>query len=83
MSESGKQQFHKENLSRKGKKGRRGRPIYHGEVKQKKHFMLTPTAFKILKQLAAKQGLSNSEALEQLLRTIDSKLIDSPTEVDK
>jgi hypothetical protein len=77
MSESSEPQSDKLGLSRQGKKGMRGRPIYYDEVKQKKHFMLTPTAIEILEELAAKQALSNSEALEQLLRTVGGKLTHS------
>lgn len=73
MSESGEPQSDKQDLSRQGKKGMRGRPLYYDEIKRKKHFMLTPTAIKTLEELATKQALSNSEALEQLLRTIGSK----------
>jgi len=77
MTESGEPQLDKQDLSRQGKKGMRGRPLYYDEVKQKKHFMLTPTAIEILEELAAEQGLSNSEALEQLLRTTGGKLTQS------
>ena len=57
MSESGGSQSDKQDLSRQGKKGMRGRPLYYDEVKEKKHFMLTPTAIEILEELAAKQAL--------------------------
>lgn len=63
----------KQNLSRKGKKGERGRPIYYDETKLRKQFMLTPTAIEILEELAAKQNISCSEVLERLLRVIGGK----------
>lgn len=68
-----KQKQVKQNLLPQGARGERGRSIYYDEVKSRSYFMLTPTAKEVLDELAAKQGLSNSEALERLLRTIGGK----------
>lgn len=72
-NEPEEQQIVKQNLSRKGKKGERGRPQYHDELKDRKQYMLTPTAVGILEELAARQNLSYSSALERLLRAIGGK----------
>lgn len=53
---------------RKGKKGIKGRPLYHDQVKQRYNFTLTPTAREIMDRHARNQGLSASDWLEKLLR---------------
>ena len=73
IDEPEEQQTVKQNLSRKGKKGERGRPQYHDQKKERKQYMLTPTAIGILEKLAARQNLSYSSTLELLLREIGDK----------
>ena len=53
---------------RKGKKGIRGKPLYHNELKKRYNFTLTPTAREIMNRHAINQGLSASDWLEKLLR---------------
>ncbi|MDJ0591919.1 MAG: hypothetical protein QNJ72_18335 [Pleurocapsa sp. MO_226.B13] len=55
---------------RKGKKGVRGKPLYHNEVKKRYNFTLTPTAREIMNRHAISQGLSASDWLEKLLRMV-------------
>lgn len=55
----------------KGIKGMKGRPMMYDEVKQRKWYTLTPTVIEIVRQRAEQQGLTESEALERLLRFIN------------
>jgi hypothetical protein len=41
-------------------------------VKQKKWYTLTPTVISAIRQKAEKQGLTESEALERLIRYINA-----------
>ena len=63
------------NERRKGKKGLKGRPLYHNEVKQRYNFTLTPTAREIIDRHARHQGLSASDWLEKLLRMMGGKAV--------
>ena len=55
----------------KGIKAMRGRPLIYGEVKQKKWYTLTPSVIEVIRQRAERQGLTESEALERLIRYLE------------
>ncbi len=57
---------------KQGVKATRGRPLIYDEVKQKKWYTLTPTVISAIRQKAEKQGLTESEALERLIRYINA-----------
>jgi hypothetical protein len=52
-----------------GLNGRRGKPLIHGEVKQKMNLALTATAKSILTEAAARCSLSASELNEKYIRS--------------
>lgn len=58
--------------TRQGIKATRGRPLIYDEVKQKKWYILTPTVISAIRQNAEKQGLTESEGLERLIRYINA-----------
>lgn len=62
----------------KGEKAMRGQPLYYDELKKSLNLKLTPTAKKILSELAKKTNLSRSEFQERLLRQVgnDEALFD-------
>jgi hypothetical protein len=58
--------------SGKGKKRMKDDPVFYDEVKQRRGFSLTPTAWKKLVALSIEAELSASEYLERLIRSIDA-----------
>jgi hypothetical protein len=56
----------------KGKKRIKNQPVLYDELKQRKTFSLTPSAWKKLQALSIYSGLSASEYLERLIREIDN-----------
>jgi hypothetical protein len=71
MSELENESLRKNRQVPKGIKGMKGRPMMYDEMKQRKWYTLTPTVIEIVRQRAEKQGLTESEALERLLRFIN------------
>ncbi|MBE9241866.1 hypothetical protein [Synechocystis salina] len=71
MSESAKGSLRGNRKVPKGVKATRGRPLLYDEVKVRKWYTLTPKVINAIKQRAEHQNLTESEALEQLIRTID------------
>lgn len=55
--------------SHKGTPCRRNKPIYYDEVKKNINLMLTPTALRILEELATQMKISRSEVIERWLRS--------------
>jgi hypothetical protein len=53
----------------KGKKCRRGEPVYYDEKKQHLNITLTPFAIAQLEELAGSEGCSRSEVIERWLRS--------------
>lgn len=58
--------------TKQGIKATRGKPLIYDEVKQKKWYILTPTVISAIRQNAEKQGLTESEGLERLIRYINA-----------
>lgn len=54
--------------TRKGQKGQKNIPYLHDEIKTKHTVVLTPTAWKLLKEKANFEGLSVSELIEKWVR---------------
>lgn len=54
----------------KGEKAMRGKPLYYDELKQSINLKLTPTAKKVLSDLAYETQLSRSEFEERFLRQV-------------
>jgi hypothetical protein len=52
------------------KKRVKGEGVKYDEVKTSATFRLTPTALKILKQVAEKRGTSQAEVLEEVIRQL-------------
>ena len=71
MSELENESLRKNRKVPKGIKCMKGRPMMYDEVKQRKWYTLTPTVIGAIKKRAEHQGLTESEALERLIRTID------------
>ena len=57
-------------VTKKGIKATRGRALLYDEVKQKKWYTLTPSVIEVIRERAQHQGLTESEALERLIRVI-------------
>ena len=57
--------------AKKGKKRLRNVPVLHSELKQRHQVHLTPTAWESLKREAVGRGISVSELIEELARTIN------------
>jgi len=55
----------------RGIKATRGRPLIYDEVKQKKWYTLTPSVIEAIRQRAERQNLTESEALERLIRYLE------------
>lgn len=49
----------------------RGRPLIYDELKERKWYTLTPSVILAIKKRAEAQGLTESEALERLIRVIE------------
>lgn len=65
-----KASLRKNRQTKSGIKGSRGRPLIYDEVKQKKWYTLTPSVIAAIRERAEVQGLTESEALERLIRVI-------------
>ncbi|NMG10175.1 hypothetical protein DP117_26175 [Brasilonema sp. UFV-L1] len=55
----------------KGQKRTRNQPVFYEEIKKPHRIMLTPTAWKILQDMAASHNTSVSEIIELLARRSD------------
>jgi hypothetical protein len=66
--------------TKSGIKATRGRPLIYDEVKQKKWYTLTPSVIQAIRDRAEILGLTESEALERLIRVI--ALLPPPRLVD-
>ncbi|MEB3161279.1 MAG: hypothetical protein VKL20_07450 [Synechocystis sp.] len=66
--------------TKSGIKATRGRPLIYDEVKQKKWYTLTPSVIQVIRDRAEVLGLTESEALERLIRVI--ALLPPPRLVD-
>jgi len=71
------QQNFKRKGSHKGIACRKGEPIFWDELKSRINLSLTPTAIANLTQIADRENLTRSEALERILRGMLS--INPPT----
>lgn len=71
MSESPKGSLRGNRKVPKGVKATRGRPLMYDEAKVRKWYTLTPKVINAIKKRAEHQNLTESEALEQLIRMID------------
>lgn len=71
MSESPKGSLRGNRKVPKGIKATRGRPLMYDEVKTRKWYTLTPKVINAIKKRSEHQNLTESEALEQLIQTID------------
>ena len=65
-----KASLRKNRQTKSGIKATRGRPLIYDEVKQKKWYTLTPSVIQAIRDRAEVLGLTESEALERLIRTI-------------
>ena len=63
-----KPEFSKRVLDKK-KRANRGEALYYDEVKEKLNLTLTPTAKKLLGELAKKNKLSRSEWIERVIKS--------------
>lgn len=72
MINNEKPSLHSNRKIKQGIKAMRGRPLIYDEVKQKKWYILTPTVISAIRQNAEKQGLTESEGLERLIRYINA-----------
>jgi hypothetical protein len=60
----------KNRQTKSGIKATRGRPLMYDEVKQKKWYTLTPSVIQVIRERAEILGLTESEALERLIRVL-------------
>ncbi|MBG1270379.1 hypothetical protein [Nostoc sp. WHI] len=58
--------------TKKGQKRLKNIPILHDEVKERHQIVITPTAWKNMRQEAQKRGISISELIEEFGRRINS-----------
>lgn len=72
MNTNDKAPFRKNRRVPKGQKALRGRPLIYDQVKQAKWYSLTPAVIEMIRLRAEKQDLTESEALERLIRSIDA-----------
>ena len=56
----------------KGKKRLRNQPVLHDEIKKKRGVMLTDTAWHKVQELAAREKMSASEYLEEMIRRLNA-----------
>jgi len=75
-----KTSLRKNRKTKPGIKATRGRPLIYDEVKQKKWYTLTPSVIQAIRERAEVLGLTESEALERLIRVI--ALLPPPRLVD-
>jgi aspartate/tyrosine/aromatic aminotransferase len=54
--------------TRKGQKRLKNQPVLHQQLKRPRTIWLTPETWEQMQELAAKNGLSSSEYVEQLIR---------------
>lgn len=78
MSSVNQAPFRKNRQVPKGQKAVRGRPLIYDQLKQQKWYSLTPAVIEAIKVRAEKQELTESEALERLIRSIDSLPLPQP-----
>ncbi len=57
--------------TKKGQKRLKNIPVLHNEVKTKRTVVLTPTAWKNIKDEAHRKGISASELIEEFGRTMN------------
>jgi len=57
-------------LTKKGQKRIKNIPVLHDEVKERHQIVVTPTAWKSMKNEAARRGISVSELIEEFGRHI-------------
>jgi hypothetical protein len=75
-----KASLRKNRQTKSGIKATRGRPLIYDEVKQKNWYTLTPSVIQAIRHRAEVLGLTESEALERLIRVIS--LLPPPRLVD-
>jgi hypothetical protein len=71
MTDSKSPDLRKNRKVPKGTKAMRGRPLIYDELKERKWYTLTPSVILAIKKRAEAQGLTESEALERLIRVIE------------
>ena len=76
-----KPEFSKRVLDKK-KRSARGEGIYYDEVKEKLNLTVTPTAKKMLGELALENSLSRSEWTERIIKSEHQKMLEDSDRSD-